>query len=80
MAERIPIPPHLGGGFVDDPGPAPMEKRARALRNAWRIEACRAYLAYRRRVNGDQAPLDAEPWRPDEIEECRRFARMKRDE
>lgn len=79
VPDRIPIPPHLGGGFVDDPGPAPMDAQSKR----WRRGVVAAWARTWFRSQGpdhDSRPLDWETWRPDEIEECARFARMKRDD
>lgn len=79
MAERIPIPQHLGGGWVDDPGPAPMDAKAKRKR-AHEFEPGNYYW---RRANpnnpGGTFPRIAS-WDASEIEECARFARMRRDE
>lgn len=79
MADRIPIPPHLGGGWVDDPGPVPLDRRAKWARR-------RDYAFWRHRKMSGPEPQSTpqrgfcEEWHPDEIEECARFAKMKRDE
>jgi hypothetical protein len=81
----LPVPEHLGGGVVDDPGPAPMDIINRRRRIAWRAQAARKDAA--RRIQNenswrfyamDQSWSDA--WAPHEIEECQRFARIPRDE
>ena len=79
MPSRIPIPPRLGGGWVDDPGPLDAAERKRRGQHIGMLRYRQA-MGFDASARTKPAPGFADPWEPHEIEECARFARLSRDD